>query len=277
MAVLLAAAAALTFGASDFAGGLASRRAPVVGVTVVSTAAGFLVLLPGLLLFPGTSSVDAWVAGLVAGAAGISGLVLYLRGLAIGPMGVASPLAGVTGAALPVLVGVVAGERPSSLASLGIGLGLVAVVLATGRDLTRAGSASVRGPVLALLGGVGFGVFFVGLDASPAGSGLWPLLAARLISLLLVVGLLAVRRRPMPADATTWGLAVATGVLDMVANGLFLAATRSGLLSLAALLSSLYPVVVAALAAGFLHERLDRWQWTGVAAAVGAVALIATG
>ena len=276
MAVLLATAAALSFGASDFAGGLAARRAPVVGVTVVSTAAGFLILLPALGMFPGTSSVAAWQAGLVAGAAGITGLVLYLRGLAIGPMGVASPLAGVTGAALPVVVGLLAGERPTYAATAGIVLGLVAVVLATGRDLTRAGAASVRGPLLALLGGVGFGIFFVGLDAAPADSGLWPLLAARIISLVLVVGLLAVRWRPLPADPGTWWLAVATGVLDMVANGLFLAATRAGLLSIAALLSSLYPVVVAALAAGLLRERLDPWQWSGVAAGVAAVALIAT-
>lgn len=277
MAVLLAAAAALSFGASDFAGGLASRRAPVVGVTVISTAAGFLVLLPALTVFPGTSSAAAWQAGLLAGTAGITGLVLYLRGLAIGPMGVASPLAGVTGAALPVVMGLLAGERPTTAATAGIVLGLVAVVLATGRDLTRAGAASVRGPLLALLGGVGFGIFFVGLDAAPADSGLWPLVAARVISLVLVVGLLAVRRRPMPTDAGTWWLAVATGVLDMVANGLFLAATRTGLLSVAALLSSLYPVVVAVLAAGVLRERLDRWQWSGVAAGVAAVALIATG
>lgn len=277
MAVLLATAAALAFGASDFAGGLASRRAPVVGVTVVSTAAGFLVLLPALGLFPGASSVAAWQAGLVAGAAGITGLVLYLRGLAIGPMGVASPLAGVTGAALPVVIGLLAGERPTTAATAGIGLGLLAVVLATGRDLSRAGSASVKGPLLALLGGVGFGVFFVFLDAAPADSGLWPLVAARVISLVLVVGLLAVRRRPLPTDANTWGLAIATGVLDMVANALFLAAARAGLLSVAALLSSLYPVVVAALAAGLLRERLDGWQWSGVAAGVGAVALIAVG
>ncbi len=277
MAVLLATAAALSFGASDFAGGLASRRAPVVGVTIVSTAAGFLILLPALWLLPGELTLAAWNAGLVAGAAGITGLVLYLRGLAIGPMGVASPLAGVMGAALPVVIGLVAGERPTTAAAIGIALGLVAVVLATGRDLTRAGSASVRGPVLALLGGIGFGIFFVGLDASPSGSGLWPLVSARIISLVLVVGLLAVRRRPLPSDPATWGLAIATGVLDMVANGLFLAATRSGLLSLAALLSSLYPVVVAALAAGLLHERLDRWQWAGVAAGVSAVALIAVG
>lgn len=277
MAVLLATAAALSFGASDFAGGLAARRAPVVGVTVISTAAGFLILLPALALFPGTSSVAAWEAGLVAGAAGISGLVLYLRGLAIGPMGVASPLAGVTGAALPVVVGLLAGDRPTTSATLGIVLGLLAVVLATGRDLTLAGTASVRGPLLALLGGVGFGVFFVGLDAAPADSGLWPLVAARVISLVLVAGLLVVRWRPFPADPGTWWLAVATGVLDMVANGLFLAATRAGLLSIAALLSSLYPVVVAALAAGLLRERLDPWQWSGVAAGVAAVALIATG
>lgn len=277
MAVLLATAAALTFGASDFAGGLASRRAPVLRVTFLAQAAGFLVLVPGLLLLAGELSAAALGAGAVAGVAGASGLVIYLRALAIGPMGVASPLAGVTGAALPVVIGLLAGERPTTAATVGIVLGLTAVVLATGRELARADLSSVRGPVMALLGGVGFGIFFVGLDASPSGSGLWPLLGARVVAVLLLVVLLRVRPARGPLDRSTLWLAVATGVLDMLANVLFLAATRAGLLSLAALLSSLYPVVVAAMAAGFLRERLDRLQWTGVAAGVGAVALIAVG
>ena len=154
---------------------------------------------------------------------------------------------------------------------------MLAVVLATGRDLARSRAASLRGPALALVGGFGFGIFFVGLDASPAGSGLWPLLGARVVSVVLLVGLLRLRRARLPHDRATWWLAVATGMLDMLANVLFLGATRAGLLSLAALLSSLYPVVVAALAAGVLRERLDRLQWAGVAAGVSAVALIAVG
>lgn len=278
MAALLAFASALTFGASDFAGGLAARRGPVLGVSLLAQAAGFLVLGPAMLLLPGVFSGEALLAGAVAGIAGASGLVLYLRALAIGPMGVASPLAGVTGASLPVALGLLTGERPSTLAMIGIGVGLGAVVLATGTEL-RAATARVvgRGPALALLGGVGFGIFFVGLDASPAASGLWPLVGARVSSLVLLTFALGLRRGRLPSAHDAIWLAVATGVLDMVANGLFLAATRSGLLSLAALISSLYPVVVAALAHGLLRERLDRLQWVGVAACLGAVGLIALG
>lgn len=120
-------------------------------------------------------------------------------------------------------------------------------------------------------------MFFIGLDASPVGSGLWPLVGARASAVVLLVAALLLRRARIPRARGAIWLAVATGVLDMVANTLFLAATRSGLLSLAALISSLYPVVVAGLAHGLLRERLGRAQWTGVAACVGAVGLIALG
>jgi hypothetical protein len=169
MTALLALSAALTFGASDFAGGLAARRAPALAVSWFAQAAGLLVLAPGLLLLPGVVSSSGADAGAVGGVAGAFGLVLYLRGLALGPMGLAAPLAGVTGAVLPVAIGFSTGERPSTLATVGIALGLAAVVLIGGRDLAagaRRGSSS-RGPLLALLGGFGFGVFFVALDASP--------------------------------------------------------------------------------------------------------------
>jgi uncharacterized membrane protein len=277
---LLALASALTFGASDFAGGLASRRAPALAVSWLAQAAGFLVLLPALALLPGVLSGEALLAGAVAGVAGASGLVLYFRGLAIGPMGLASPLAAVTGAVLPVTIGLSAGERPSTVATVGIGLGLAAVVLATGRDLTAAatGGGFGRGPLLALLGGFGFGVFFVAIDASPADSGLWSLVGARSASMLLLGGALLVRRTSAAwRDTRFLQLALLAGVFDMAANGLFLAATRSGHLSIAALISSLYPVVVAGLAHRVLRERLDNLQWAAVATCLGAVGLIALG
>lgn len=281
MAALFAVATALAFGASDFAGGLASRRSHVLGVTLVAQLAGFVVLAVLLAMFPAELSVSALVAGAVAGLAGIAGLVLYLRALAIGPMGVASPVSAVMGAALPVGIGIFGGERPSTLASLGIVLGLIAVVLATRVDRNaelRPSTSSRRGPMLALIGGVGFGIFYVALDASPEASGLWPLVAARLAALAFLLVFAAVARRALvPKTRDVVWLAVATGVLEMAANGFFLAATRSGLLSLAALISSLYPVVVAALAHGFLRERLDTLQWAGVAICLGAVALIALG
>lgn len=279
MTALLALASAVTFGASDFFGGLTARRAPALMASALSQTAGLLIVVPGVLLLPGVASRGAFAAGAIAGIAGAGGLVLYLRGLAVGPMGVVAPLAGLTGAALPVIVGLVAGERPSPTAIGGIALGLVAVVLATGNDLTAALRRGIdtTAPLLGLLAGVGFGVFFVALDASPDGSGWWPLLGARAVAITMLAVALLARRTGVPRDGRTLAMGAATGLLDMAANALFLAATRSGLLSLAALLTSLYPVVVAGLAAGLLRERLDRLQLAGVTACVGAVALISLG
>lgn len=279
MTALLALASAVTFGAADFVGGLTARRAPALTATALSQAAGLLIVVPGVLLLPGVPSRGAFVAGALAGVAGAAGLALYLRGLAVGPMGVVAPLAGLTGAALPVAVGLAAGDRPSGTAMGGIALGLVAVVLATGTDLRTALRQGVdaAAPLLALLAGVGFGVFFVALDASPAGSGWWPLLGARVVAISLLAVALWQRGAGLPRDRRVLAMGFTTGLLDMTANALFLAATRSGLLSLAALLTSLYPVVVAGLAAGLLRERLDRLQLAGVIACVGAVALISTG
>jgi drug/metabolite transporter (DMT)-like permease len=284
VATMLALASAITFGAADFIGGLAAKRGRVLGVTALAQGGELLLLIPLLVLLGGVASPAAFTTGAIAGVGGAGGLVLYLRSLAIGPMGVAAPLAAVTGAVLPVSIGLATGERPGVLAATGIVVGLAAVLLATGTDL-RTGSRrppradrvpiASHGPTLALLGGVGFGVFFVALDASPADSGLWPLLGARAASLGLLVIALRLRRSRLPHDRTAIGLAVGSGVLDMAANALFLAATRTGLLSLTSLIASLYPVVVAVLAASFLRERLDRLQWAGVATCLAAVALIA--
>jgi drug/metabolite transporter (DMT)-like permease len=246
-------------------------------VTALSQVAGAVVLVPALLLLPGRVSSAALLTGAVAGIAGGGGLVLYLRALAIGPMGVASPLAGVVGAALPVGFGLLLGERLPALTVAGAVLALLAVVLASsGARVALPDAQHLRGPLLALAAGVAFGAFFVALDASPADSGLWPLAGARLSSLALLLTVLALRRRGLPGRSAL-PLVVATGVLDMLANVLFLAATRAGLLSLAALLASLYPVVVAVLARVVLRERLVGRQRVGVALCIAAIAMIAAG
>lgn len=274
MAALLALASAVSFGASDFAGGLAARRAPVLTVTVLSQIAGLMILLPAMVVLPGAFTRTALVTGAGAGLAGALGLVVYLRSLAIGPMGVASPLAGVVGAVIPVVIGIVLGERPAPLAVLGIVLGFAAIVLTSWTLGAGRRVRDLTGPGLALLGGFGFGVFFVGLDASPADSGLWPLVGARLASIVVVGVLLAVRRRPV-GRLSAWRLIMLTGLLDMSANVLFLLATRTGLLSLAAVIASLYPAVVAVLAHRILDERLDTRQRIGVVVCILAVVLIA--
>lgn len=275
MALLLALGSGVTFGAADFAGGLAAKRAPAVSVTLVSQAVGVVVLVVLIPLLPGSPSVSAFSTGALAGVAGALGLVAYLRALALGPMGLVAPLASVVGVMVPVTAGILLGERPSVLASCGIALGVLAVgVVAGGRRIERQGPSA--GPLLALLGGAGFGVFFILLDRTPDGSGLWPLVGARASSLVLLLLLVGITRSALPPrDAVP--LVLVSGALDMLANVLFLLATRIGLLTIAALLTSLYPIVVVVLARHLLAERLGRPQAVAVGLSLAAVAVITVG
>ena len=314
MAALLAIASATTFGFADFLGGLASRRAHALVVAALSQFAGLAVLAVVLPVAGVSATGPALWFGAAAGLAGAGGLIFYFRALAIGPMGVTAPLAAVVGAAIPIAVGVALGERPGPMAVVGIGLGVVAVALASrpapddhGLDphdrpagavgaLGDAGgdpAAALRvdvgldtadtgdtgdglraGLVAAVLAGAAFGVFFVALDAAPNDGGLWPLLGARITGIALLAGLLG-RRRPAAPDARAVGIGLVSGLLDITANVLFLLATQTGMLVLVAVLTSLYPVGVVLLARTVLGERLARLQWVGVASAVGATILIA--
>lgn len=284
MAAVLALGAAMTWGVSDFLGGLTSRRADELLVAAMSQIAGVFVLAVVIPLTGGVLSVQALAWGALAGIGGAGGLVAYFRALAIGPMGVTAPVAALVGAAVPVSAGLLLGERPGALAYVGILVGLVATVLVsrpTSPDaVTAAGLAEEdparlgRGLGWAALGGLLFGVFFVALDLSPDASGLWPLLGARGAGIAMLCVLLAVRQPSRP-DASSMRVAFGTGVLDMAANTLFLLAVRSGLLVLVSVLTSLYPVGIVLLARGVLKERLGRTQWAGVGLALAATALIA--
>jgi drug/metabolite transporter (DMT)-like permease len=240
-----------------------------------------VILLPAMGIAPTAEAL--WI-GAIAGIGGSGGLLFYFKALAIGPMGVTAPVAAVVGAAVPVIVGLSLGERPGTLALCGIAVAIVGTTLASRpgpatattpdsspNDTTRAR----RGAAAAAMGGVLFGLFFVAIASVPDGAGLWPLLTARAAGItMLSVPMVIVR--PARLDRRGLRLSLGAGVLDMAANSLFLAATQvGGLLVLTAVLASLYPVGVVALAAFVLHERLSRGQWIGAALAIAAVILIA--
>jgi drug/metabolite transporter (DMT)-like permease len=274
VAAVLALGAALAFGVSDIAGAVAARRSSALQVALGLQLAGLPVLLLGLLVLPGVPSVRAVALGVLAGAVGNLGLVLYLRSMAVGPVGVISPLSALVGAAVPVAWGVgLAGDELGPGQLLGVVTGLVAVVLVAYSPGAAERAYGGRGPLFALIAGVAFGLFFVVLDATPADSGLWPLVGSRLGGTLLLLGLLAAAPRPLPGRASIPLIAL-SGVTDMLANLLFLLATREGLLSLASLLASLYPVVALVGARVVLAERLTRLQGTGVVLALAATALL---
>jgi drug/metabolite transporter (DMT)-like permease len=275
MALLLALGSGLAFGLADFVGGFAAKRTPATTVTVLSQVAGFAVLLAVLPLVGGTPSVAALGYGALAGLAGCLGLVAYLKALAAGPMGLVAPLVSVVGVAVPVVVGLASGERLSGVAQAGIVIGVFAIGIVAGGG-GRTGATGSSGPALALVGGVLVGVFLVLLDLTPEGSGLWPLVGARLASLSVLGAWAFATKAALPARVDLRTIAVA-GVLDMTANVLFLLASRAAPLTLASLLTSMSPVVIVLLARQVLAERLHRSQVAAVALSLVAVAAVTVG
>ncbi|MGY1773315.1 EamA family transporter [Blastococcus sp. SYSU D00813] len=278
MAVVLALASAVVYGTADFLGGLASRRASVLAVVALSQATGLaaLLLLLPWLGGPVTGADLLWGAG--AGLAGATGLLVFFRTLAGGVMSVVAPTTAVTAAAVPVLVGVVSGDRVGVPATIGILLALVAVALVSaeeGGGALRAARPAALVP--ALLAGLAFGCFFVLLDQTREESRLTPLVAARVASIGLVVLVAAAGRRSLRPPRAALPLVLLSGVLDMAANALFLLATQApGQLAITGVLASLYPVSTVVLAQVLLRERLAGAQVAGLVAAAVAVVLITT-
>jgi drug/metabolite transporter (DMT)-like permease len=276
VAVVLALASAVVYGSADFLGGLASRRGSVFGVVAMSQLVGLgalLLLLPWLGGSVGPADL-AW--GAVAGLAGAVGLVVFFRALAHGVMSVVAPVTAVTAAAVPVLVGLLGGNRIGAWAAVGIALALVAVVLVSAENgLSTLRSARPANLTPALLAGAAFGFFFVLLDRTSADSGLTPLVAARLASMSLAVTIALVTRQSLRVPRTALPVVAASGALDMLANALFLLATQQpGQLAITGVLASLYPVSTVVLAQVVLRERLAAAQVAGLGAAVAAVVLI---
>lgn len=269
--LLFAGLAALTYGTSDFYGGMATRRADATRVVLWAQVVGLgLGLVVAPLFGGGIGLVDiAWAAA--AGLAGAMGLVSLYSGLSRGRAAVVAPMSGVLSGVVPAVVGFGLGERPSAITLSGFVLAAVAVWLVSGGRLEKASGFS-----LGVLAGLGFGLFFVFLSPIPETAGLWPLIPARAAS---VAVLLLVRRqqhaKAEPVDGSTARLIGAVGVGDMLANVFILLALQRGPLGEGAVISSLYPAVTVVLSALILKEAVRRYQWLGLGLAVVAMALIA--
>jgi uncharacterized membrane protein len=273
LAYLFAIASAALYGAADFLGGMASRRASTMAVVVWSQAAGLVMLLLVLPLLPDASpSRSDWFWGAVAGIAGSVGVGLLYRALAIGTMAVVAPTTAVCAVVIPVMAGLLAGERLAGLTIAGIGLAVVAIVLVSQERGTT--SVARKGIGIAFLSGVAIGFFFLALARTDPAAGMWPLVASRAISLVLFGALGLGTAQPLMMASPVARIAIGGGVVDMAANALYLAATRYGALSIVVTLASLYPASTVILARVVLGERLSRWQIAGVVCALGAIVLI---
>jgi drug/metabolite transporter (DMT)-like permease len=287
MVIALSVACALVYGAADFCGGLAARRMPALAVVVWSQVIGSAVLLVVLPLGGGVPRASDFLWGIACGVAGAGAIILLYRALAVGTMGVVSPVTAVLAAAVPVAFAVVRGDRPAPLAVAGIALALIAVVLVSSAPpaagttgdapLARTTPRQRLAPgVLEALGaGVAFGFFFIAFSRTHADSGLYPLVTTRMTSLALLAGGGFALRAPMRVHRAGLVTVALCGVMDMAANIFFVLATHRGALEIVAVISSLYPAATVALAAILLHERLGAIQWAGVVVALTGVACIA--
>ncbi|MGD9961175.1 EamA family transporter [Nocardioides sp.] len=275
MGIVLSLLAAIAYGLSDFIGGLASRRTspwPVALLADLGALLGALVLAVAITGQP-TQSDLLW--GSLAGAGGgIGGAFLY-RGMSTGRMGVVGPVSAVGSAVVPVVAGLVGGERPMPVVWLGIAVAFPGIWMVSREPGDSAGLAD--GLVDGVLAGLGFGVLFAAMGQVPEGAGYWPLVAAQVLGLVAIVGVAtALRVRWVPrARSELWGLPA--GVLATVAVFAFLLATQTGLLTASAVITSLYPAVTILLAAVILNERVHRAQSLGLALCAGAVVLVALG
>jgi drug/metabolite transporter (DMT)-like permease len=286
MAYLLALGSALLYGAADFTGGLTTRRAGTIPVVIVSQFSGLLLLTLMLPLLPHASPSGSdlfW--GAMAGLTGGIGVALLYRALAVGIMAVVAPTTAVCAVAIPVVFAVLLGERPVPLAVGGIVLGIVSIVLVSQQQTAaqREGSGPVSasrrssGVGIALASGVAIGFFFLALAQTRPEAGMWPLVVSRSASVTLFGAVAIAGRRSIRMPLRAAALAVGCGIVDMLANALYLLAARQGPLSLVVTLSSLYPASTVLLARVVLGERLNPWQVTGVVCAMAAVVLIVSG
>ncbi len=286
MAYLLAIGSAVLYGAADFIGGLVTRRVSTIPVVLVSQFSGLMLLALILPVLPDASPTRAdlqW--GAVAGLTGGIGVALLYRALAIGTMAVVAPTTAVCAVAIPVMFSIVLGERPVPLAVAGIVLGIVSIVLVSQQQSTsppqRRDSAKPRryppGVGTALASGVAIGFFFLSLAQTNSGAGMWPLLVARSLAVVLFGGAAIVGRHSIRMPLRMIGLALVCGLIDMLANALYLLAAREGPLSIVVTLSSLYPASTVLLARVVLGERLNLLQICGVGCALAAVVLIVSG
>jgi uncharacterized membrane protein len=254
---------------------MASRRGPVLGVSIVVQALG-AILAGGLAILAaeGVPPPASIAIAAAAGAAVVVGILCLYQGLAVGRMGVVAPVTAVIAATMPVAFGMIVAGLPSPPVLAGIGLALVAVILVSrvpGIDGARSGIE------FGLVSGVGIGLFNILIGELPHGQVFGPLFVVKVTATLVIAGLALGGRRSLRLPRAVLPLALAVGLFDMTGNALYVLATQAGRLDVAATLSSLYPVTTILLAIALLGERVTRSHAAGILAAVAGIALIGAG
>jgi drug/metabolite transporter (DMT)-like permease len=274
--VVLGLFAAIAWGSADFAGGFASKRANVYHVVIGSEAIGIFLLIPtAILRKEPVPPLTVWLIAGLGGMAGGFGLILLYRALANGQMSIAAPVSALGGALTPVLAGFLLEGIPHIGVLKGIVLALLAIFLVSHSE-GDGKSSRFRLDQLILPGiaGVLFGLFFILLHQSSQEAVLWPIVAVRISSVLLLILIAGITHQTKQVDRIVWPWILGSGLLDTTGNILYVIAGQLGRMDVAAVLSSLYPAMTVALAYLILKERISMVQWVGVVLALIAIVFI---
>ena len=276
MASLLAILSSILWGGADFFGGKLSKRYQAIAVTAVSQAFGLLIgitiiLVSSSWIKPNLSWDGYFLSGVCAGLLGFLGLIAFYTGLATGRMGVVAPISALS-VLIPLTIAFINGEKPSSTQLLGMSIALTGAVFASGPELK--GGLAVKPIVLAVIAAFGFGTAIAFIARGSASSAIMTMTTMRFATFIVALFLFARFRTTGGFKKKDIPLLVGIGAADFIANLLLGVATTKGLVSLAVVLGSLYPIVTALLAFKILHERLHKIQYVGIGFAIAGVAVI---
>jgi drug/metabolite transporter (DMT)-like permease len=275
-AIILSLVSSLMWGMSDFAGGLLSKRRPAVVIVGMGACVGVALATTAVLFHDGFHGPYGWVGwGIAAGTAGSAGLVCYYLALSTGTMGVVAPVTSL-GTIVPVIVGLAAGESPSAVTASGIAVAIVGIVLTSGPEFTGE-VTSMRPVLIAAVGGVCFGFFFVFMDRGSNSSPLLTLWAMRATVATAFLVVAFGKRSTFGVRGIEYLWIVGIAAFDLGANLTFGIASTKGYVSITSVLASLFPVVTVLLARFVLNERLRAVQKVGVVVTMVGVALISAG
>lgn len=275
MVTFLALAAAVLAGTGDFFGGKATKKTNVVSVMAISHFLGLIIILILAPLMADEFTSKDFFLGVLASSFGLCGLTLLYRGLAKGPMAIVAPITAVACATLPVIWGLLSGEKLTELQIVGVFVGLLAIFLVSWTPGER---KAIKGSLVleALVAGLSFGAFFIVIDGTSETTAPWPVVGSRVFSVLVIFLFVIIGRKNIKPEKNSTPFIVGAGFFDTLANVVLLAALNKGLLSLVSVLASFYPAVTVLLARFFLKEMMLKNQIIGLALGLTSIALLAT-
>ena len=274
MVTFLALIAAVLAGTGDFFGGKATKKTNVVSVLAISHFLGLIIILVIAPLMAEEFKTDDFFLGALASSFGLCGLTLLYRGLAKGPMAIVAPITAVACATLPVIWGLLSGEKLSTQQIVGVFIGLLAIFLVSWTPGER---AAIKGSLIleALIAGLAFGAFFIVIDGTSETTAPWPVVGSRVFSVVAIFLFVIIGRKRIKPERNSTSYIIGAGFFDTLANVVLLAALNKGLLSLVSVLASFYPAVTVLLARFFLKEMMLKSQIIGLLLGLISIALLA--